>query len=201
MTHDFFDDHYSLDPRDPRYMSEEDLFAFAKKRDFQRTYGRFALHEGDEVLGEWDVFSHFDHLDERQIVSNEPVQRAKDRMASALMRGGTTKMIKATSTRIKRTTSVAKLMGIVKAIDMLIAEPGMDLNSSQISAMRELQKAAKFKASRMESMSHHMGRLRSLMGLDEASAAHRKAHKAKMLARKKNKSGKPKKKAMSRFVS
>lgn len=167
---DYFDDHYSLDPRDPRYMSESELFAFAKKRDFQRTYGRFALQEGDEVLGEWDVFSHFDMLDEAQIVSNEPIQRAKDRMASALMRGGTTKMIKATSTRIKATTSKAKLMGIVKAIDQLIAEPGMDLNSSQQGALRELQKAAKLKASRMESRERigaHMKRLREMFGLAE----------------------------------
>jgi hypothetical protein len=177
---DFHEDHYSLEPRDPRYMSEADLFAFAKKRDFQRTYGRFALQEGEEVKGEFDVFSHFDELSERQIVSGEPVQRAKDRMASAMMRGGTRKMIKATSTRIKVTKSAAKLMGIYKAVDLIIAEPGMDLNPSQISALKELGKAAKLKASRMEHASVHMAKLRGLMEGGEAAKMKAKGYAYKI---------------------
>jgi hypothetical protein len=54
--------------------------------------------------------------------SNDPHERAKQRMDDAAKRGGIEKMIRDTLTRIQRTSEPEKLDGIVSFADWLIGE-------------------------------------------------------------------------------
>jgi membrane carboxypeptidase/penicillin-binding protein PbpC len=68
-------------------------------------------------------------------LSNDPVERAAERMAAARERGGIDGMIKATAKRAKATKDHGKLQGIRAAIDDFLSDEGKNLTHSQMQAL------------------------------------------------------------------
>lgn len=79
-------------------------------------------------------------------VSAEPLARAKERMAAALQRGGTSELVKATEKRLNATEDRGKLMGIAQAVDSLIADWPMLFAASDRRRLETIRDAAKKKA-------------------------------------------------------
>jgi len=77
-------------------------------------------------------------------LSSEPVSRAKERMADAFKRGGTTELIKATEKRIKATKDPAKRDGISQAIKDVIYDQTYNLTPAEEAQLRALGNKAHF---------------------------------------------------------
>ena len=98
------------------------------------------LHQAALALARTNPAQAYAFL-ERIAVSKEPVSRALERMYAAEQRGGIEGLIKATAVRAKATKDAAKREGLIEAIDIVIDHDGRKMTSSQMQALRQIQRS------------------------------------------------------------